>query len=175
MATDLIQKSISIEDAHTLKAQLFELCKQGDIDKNELISFDEFSSVIQKFLPNTSNQKMNEMFSALDGNKDGNVSYVEFLADANFNKFLQTCGYFIVEPNKLNDQIICAQKEVIEKLNDWIKEEGKPSKERMECLQIENDAMNEQISDFVFFKKLWNKLCKFQILQQIQICGWEKG
>ena len=82
---------INTEDAHKIKAQLFELCKQGDIDKNELISYNEFASVIQKFLPNTTDKKMHQMFGALDGNHDGNVSYVEFLEDANFNKFLETC------------------------------------------------------------------------------------
>ena len=86
-----LEHLMSPQDASTLKTQLFELCKQGDIDKNELIDFDEFTSVIAKFLPNTTETRMREMFNTLDANGDGNISYSEFLTDSNFNKFLEYC------------------------------------------------------------------------------------
>ena len=85
------ERLMSPQDASTIKSQLFELCKQGDIDKNELIDFDEFTSVIAKFLPNTTETRMREMFNTLDANGDGNISYSEFLTDSNFNKFLKYC------------------------------------------------------------------------------------
>eukprot|EP00484_Ammonia_sp_Unknown_P030016 CAMPEP_0197024428 /NCGR_PEP_ID=MMETSP1384-20130603/4970_1 /TAXON_ID=29189 /ORGANISM="Ammonia sp." /LENGTH=730 /DNA_ID=CAMNT_0042452809 /DNA_START=14 /DNA_END=2203 /DNA_ORIENTATION=+ len=90
---EIRQILITHSDAAQLKEQLFELCKHGDIDGNELIDFEEFSNVISKFIPRTTPTRMKQMFDTLDENKDGDISYVEFLTDKNFNKFLESCGY----------------------------------------------------------------------------------
>eukprot|EP01083_Nonionella_stella_P085380 236768_1 len=166
---DINQISISPEDAATIKSQLFELCKQGDIDKNDEISFDEFSSVIKNFLPNSTDKRLHEMFSTFDDNNDGSISYVEFLSKDNFDKFLNYCGYITTTHQETEStpyvsdgaailtrvfsvhddhdkQIITAQQEVITKLNTWIADIGKTAEVRCKELETENDALRQELS-----------------------------
>ena len=80
---------ITPSNAKQLKGQLFELFKEADLDNNQLFSFDEFSSVINKFLPNAKPDQIQAMFDTLDANHDQQISYEEFLDDTNFNRFLE--------------------------------------------------------------------------------------
>ena len=85
------QTLLTPQDAESLQKQLFELFKAADIDKNQLIDYNEFQTVINRFIPNTKEKTMKEMFSTLDGNNDGVISYAEFLDDDNFKRFLEYC------------------------------------------------------------------------------------
>eukprot|EP01084_Bolivina_argentea_P150554 262914_1 len=168
---EIHQKMITPQDASKLKSQLFELCKQADIDHNQLISYSEFESVIKKFLPAATNEQMHEMFNTMDENNDGNISYVEFLSDSNFDRFLEYCGYFTYHDHTpINDdtnndiselqrhlkkdfsvrnahdkQIIITQKEMIDKLNVWINTEGRPAQYKVQELQIEIEGLQIEI------------------------------
>jgi len=152
--TDIHQQYVTPQRAAILKETIFDLLKAGDINHDEQIDWDEFKAVITNFLPDTSEDKMREMFNQLDSNGDGTISYIEFLDDDNFNQFLQYCGYFTSNVaasghqkqkesitkltemelnrqfsvrNQHDGQIIQYQKDLIGKLSEWIQSEGKPA------------------------------------------------
>merc|ERR1712154_59012 len=95
---------------------------------------------------------MHEIFDALDENHDGNISYVQLLADTNFNEFFKKyskeSAADIEKQNDRDQQIIISQKEEIEKLKVWIDEKGKPSRDKAERLQIETESLHHELSAY---------------------------
>ena len=89
--SNIHQAYITPQRAAILKDTIFDLLKAGDINNDEQIDFDEFTNVINKFLPNTSEDQMTAMFNQLDAGGDGLISYVEFLDEENFRGFLEYC------------------------------------------------------------------------------------
>ena len=59
---------ITPQNAQQLKSQLFELFKAADVDQNKLFNYNQFSSVINKFLPNAKDERVRAMFDTLDAN-----------------------------------------------------------------------------------------------------------
>eukprot|EP01083_Nonionella_stella_P200696 734746_1 len=146
--------TMACQDVETIKSNLFELFQRADMDSNEQISIDEFSSAIRTFVPNTTNTKIHNVLSAFDLMDDDAVFYVQFLSDANFNKFLQYNGYVtddhgVISVQQHDKQIIEAQEEIITNLNTWITDIGKPCETQCKDLQIvqtQNESLHQELS-----------------------------
>eukprot|EP01083_Nonionella_stella_P081300 223859_1 len=154
VAIDENTATMACQDVETIKSNLFELFQRADMDSNEQISIDEFSSAIRTFVPNTTNTKIHNVLSAFDLMDDDAVFYVQFLSDANFNKFLQYNGYVtddhgVISVQQHDKQIIEAQEEIITNLNTWITDIGKPCETQCKDLQIvqtQNESLHQELS-----------------------------
>merc|ERR1719295_1470049 len=174
--SDINQNYMSPQQVSVLKNKIFELLKGGDMNNEEKINYDDFKAVINRYLPNASDDKMHAMFNELDSDHDGVISYVEFLDDDNFHQFLNYCGYFtsnvhnshvkatesigqIAElemnrqfsvHNQHDKQIVQYQKETISKLNEWIQTTGKPAEMKANELQLEVDELGLKLQHMTY-------------------------
>lgn len=82
-------------DCHSLKENMLKLFAEADLDNNELINFEDFSSVIAKLMPEQSIAETHKLFNALDSNKRGYISLTELEDDSNI--FFSKLGFVCTE------------------------------------------------------------------------------